>query len=126
MEGRKDVVYTRCADLKNPDDVHAADMYCHNICFKQYVPMSHTKESLSKFKASSKWKVFKDVIAKLGPLIEDGYGFTMTEIREIIMNKDDSLQLYNRDVKKFLADHYGAKIPFCPSNSQLIRVMFLS
>lgn len=43
MENRKDVVYTRCADLKDPDDVYAADLYCHNICFKQYVSMSHTK-----------------------------------------------------------------------------------
>ena len=40
----------------------------------------------------------------------------MTETREIMMNKDGSLQLYNRDVKKVLADYYGEKIQFCPSN----------
>ena len=116
MEDCKDVVYTRCADLKDPDDVYAADLYCHNICFKQYVSMSHTKESLNESKASPKFKVFKDVKVELGPLIEDWYGFTMTEFREIMMNKDDSLQLYNRDVKKLLADYYGEKIQYCPSN----------
>lgn len=95
MRYGKDDVYVRCVDLNGPEDVYASDLYCHNIYFKQYVSESHTKESLCESRASLKCDVLKDVISELGPLIEDGYGFTMTEIREMKMNKHDSLELNN-------------------------------
>lgn len=74
--------------------------------------LSHTAKNLCESRASSKGDVFKDVIFELGTLIEDGYGFTMTEIREMTMNKDESLELYNRDVKKLLTDYYGDNMQF--------------
>lgn len=116
MWERKDDVFVRCADLKDPDDIYAADLYCHNICFKQYVTKSDTKENPRDYEVSPKYDIFKNVMSEIGPFIEDGYGFTMTEIREMMMTKDETLELYNRDVKKYLIDFYGDKIQFCPSH----------
>ena len=46
------------------------------------------------------YNVFNIIISDLDPQIEDGYGFTLTEIREVIMTENNSVELYNRDVKK--------------------------
>jgi len=113
---RKDDVYIRCADLDSPEDVYAADLYCHASCFKQYVSKSDQKEPKCELKTNPKTDVFINVISRIDPLLQGGYGFTMTEIREMmVMNLDDSVEVYNRDVKKFLTDYYGNIIQFCPS-----------
>lgn len=46
MRYHKDDVYDRCADPNGPEDIYAANLYCHNICFKEYVSKSHSKESM--------------------------------------------------------------------------------
>lgn len=40
----------------------------------------------------------------------------MTEIREMMMSLDDSMETYNHDVKNLLKDYYGDKIQFSPSH----------
>ena len=53
-------------------------------------------------------------MSHLDPLIQ--YGFTITEIREMMMTRDESVAVYNRDVKRYLIDYYGKIIQFSPSH----------
>lgn len=57
-------------------------------------------------------------LSYLDPMINDGCGFTVTEIKEFMLSLTEScdIEIYNRDVKKFLMDHYGDKIRFCIGN----------
>ena len=85
LQYHKDDVYVRCADLDSPEDVCAADLYCHVSCFKQYVSKSKQTEPKCEPKTSPKSDVFLKVMSHLDPLIQAGYGFTMTEIREMMI-----------------------------------------
>ena len=101
MNFHKDDVLSRCADLSCPEDVYAADLYCHVSCFKQYVFKStQNNQCINEMNATSsiKYNVFNKIISDLDPLIKDGYGFTLTEIREMMMAENDSVEVYNRDV----------------------------
>ena len=66
----------------------------------------------------SKYDLFILALSHLDPHIKNGYGFTVTEIKEFILSlaQHDNMQIYNRDVKKFVLDHYGDNIRFCPSH----------
>ena len=121
---KKDDVYIRCADLETPEDVYAADLYCHDVCFKRYIYIP--KESDKIKEESLKDKLFNDVITTLDPLIKQGYGFTLTDIREMMMEHNATIEVYNRDVKKFLQNFYGDRIRFCPSNKVYEPEMFFS
>ena len=50
------------------------------------------------------------------PYLQNGYGFTMSEIRDYMYRIDETgdVLIYNRDVKKLLSDHYGNTIQFAP------------
>ena len=56
-------------------------------------------------------------LAHLDSLIKDDYELTVTEIKDFVSSlaTNDDVELYNRDVKKRLLDHYGDKVQFCPS-----------
>ena len=102
MNFHKDDVLSRCADLSCPEDVYAADLYYHVSCFKQYVLKStQNNQCINEINATSsiKYNVFNKILSDLDPLIKDGYVFTLTEIREMMMAENDSVEVYNRDVK---------------------------
>jgi hypothetical protein len=40
MKVEEDCVFVRCADLDTPDKIYAADIYCHNSCYKRCVTLS--------------------------------------------------------------------------------------
>ena len=119
MTSRKDDVFVRCADLNTPESIFAADIYCHKTCFTQYVHLpkqSETKPGPSQTKP--RHDLFMEAVPYLDPLIKNGYGLTVTEIKDFMssLTKNEDAELYNKDVKKGLLVHYGDKIQFCPSH----------
>ena len=121
MRSKKDDVFVRCADLNTPENIFAADIYCHTTCFMQYTYMSKQSEgnpNPPQAVYNLKHDLFMEALSHLDPLIKDGYGFTVTEIKDFMLSlaEDDDVEIYNRDVKKFILDHYGDEIRFCPSH----------
>ena len=118
MKYKEDDVFLRCADLDTPEKVFAADLYCHNECFKQYITLPKDQDSTESPTNNPKQEFFLKAVSHLDPMLRDGYGFTMTEVKEFVFSfsENNDFEIYNRDVKKFLTDHYGDQIQFCPSH----------
>ena len=48
-------------------------------------------------------------LSRLDSLIKDGYELTVTDIKDVMSNlaHNDDVELFSRDVKKRLLDHFG-------------------
>ena len=119
MKVREDDISVKCADSDTADKGFAADVYCHRLCCSKYVTLP-TDPDLdgSPPESNPKQELFCKALHYLNPLIQDRYGFTMTEVKELMysLQEEDDVEIYNRDVKKFLLDHYGDNIQFCSSH----------
>ena len=52
----------------------------------------------------------------IDPLLQKGYGFTVSDIKDSMLEGDKlDFAIYNRDVKQLLTDHYGEHIQFAPN-----------
>ena len=53
----------------------------------------------------------------LYPLNKDGYGLTVTEIKDVMLSLADhyDIELYKKNINTSLLNNYGEKIEFCPS-----------
>ena len=127
-------MFSRTADITSPERLTAADLYCHRKCLREYFK-NHKEESTSKTEdtpepPNRKKELFHLALKELDKRINDGMGFTMTEIREYMSSLDkdpDPVILYNRDIKRFLEDHYGGKIQFALNPQQnKSELVFLS
>ena len=58
-----------------------------------------------------------EALSHLYPLYNDGYGLTVTEIKDFMFNLAVSYdtELYNKDVNTNLLDNYSEMTEFCPS-----------
>ena len=58
-----------------------------------------------------------EALSHLYPLYKDGYGLTVTEIKDFMFSLADSYdtELYNKGVNTNLLDNYGEMTEFCPS-----------
>ena len=56
-------------------------------------------------------------LSRLDSLIKDGYELTVTEIKDVMSNlaHNDDVELFSRDVKKRLLDHFGDQFQLCPN-----------
>ena len=63
-----------------------------------------------------KYNALNKIISDPDSLIENGYGFTLTEITELMTTGNNSVEVYNRDVKKMFIDYYGNLIRICPTH----------
>ena len=109
MRFRSDDVWVRCADLDTPEKIFAADIYCHKYCLSQYVQLPKDPElEEGQVTTNPRHELFKKALRSIDPLLDDGYGLTVTEIREFMLSlaENKNEQLYNRDVKKFLLDNH--------------------
>ena len=63
-------------------------------------------------------QTFRETLSDLYPLNKDGYGMTVTEIKDFMFSLADNydIELYNKDANTSLLDNYGEKTAFCPSN----------
>ena len=131
----KDAVYARIADLSNVQSIFAADLYYHKICFDKYVykydqqrttsQSTNTQTELSA--ADIKRHLFTETLHRIDPYIQKGYGFTMTEIKQLMcsLNQSDA-EICNRDIKQLLVTHYGDQIQFSLNPQKNKPEMFFS
>ena len=67
------------------ESVFAANIYCHSTCFMQYIHLS--KQSETKYgppQTKPKHDLFVEALSYLDPLIKDGYGLTVTDIKDFV------------------------------------------
>ena len=108
----------RCSDLKTVNDVYAADVYCHEKCYNDLTYNYVKKPKLGSCDDSSKIMVdvFNSVLPVIDSLIQSGYGIAVSEVKDMLSEKDPSLCVTNKHARKLLVDHYGDEIRFCPSH----------
>ena len=53
--------------------------------------------------------------SSLEGLLKNGYGISLSEIRELINDKNGENFLSNKEIKLFLVELFGSSIQFCPS-----------
>ena len=65
----------------------------------------------------TKYDLFVETLSYLDPLFKDGYGLTVTEIKDFVYILADNYNavLYNIYSKIRVLDNYGDTIQFCPS-----------
>lgn len=113
----KDTVFERIADLDSDQKIFAADIFAHGRCIKAYIA-KYQREILKhghQRTPSKKFELFKRAKDILDPLLEAGYGFTLTDIKELMVSFDEEVNLYNNEIKGFLVKTYQEKITFCES-----------
>lgn len=111
----KDDVFQRIADIDSEERIFAADLFAHGNCMKKYLlkyqrSVQPTKQSHT----SPKFQVFQRISNVLKTLLEDGYGFTLSDIRDLMKNVDRHIDIRNNEVKIFLVRTYQDTIRFCP------------
>ena len=130
----QDEVYSRTADLTSVELLTAADLFyhrqCRNVYATKYKCESSSKCEIKPKPPCEKEELFNLALKKLDKRINEGIGFTITEIREYMSSLDkrpDPITLYNRDVKKLLENHYGENIQFALNPQQnKSELVFLS
>ena len=123
----KDEVFDRVADLNSDTHVFAADLYGHPNCICAYL-RKYERCSMEQHhhQPSEKYLLFQKANEIIAPLLEAGYGFTLTDIREPMVCFDGTAQIYNKEIKMFLARTYKDKIRFCRSERQNEPLLFFS
>ena len=80
----------------------------------QYVHMSKQKQNMVLLKLND---LLVEALSYLDSLIKDGYGLTVTEIKDFVSSLAENYdpELYSRDSKIRVLENYGDTIQFCPS-----------
>jgi hypothetical protein len=90
----QDDVFCRVSDLNSEFRVFAADLYDHPNCMRGYLQKyEYAMQQPSERQESVKFDLFKTANEVLEPLFNTGYGFTLTELRELKTDIDDSIVL---------------------------------
>lgn len=125
----QDDVFHRVSDLDSKEKVFAADLFYHHICLARYIGKydSALKECVhTERKPSRKFDVFLQANITLQPLLEAGYGFSLSDVRDYMNIIDGTLTIHNSEIKSFLVKKYGESIIFCPSKRRNESLMFFS
>ena len=101
----KDEVFCRTSDLNSCEDITAADLFYHDTCFKRYsakysscIKICGDRNQNSS--ADTKKELFLLALKDIDPYIQEGVGFTMSEIRDYMSTLDeDDVYIYNTDVR---------------------------
>ena len=119
-----DFVSVKVADIDTVAEVFAADIFYHSHCMRKYLhaydrAKIQDEQRDSSATTSRKRNLFQRSLEHLDVLITDGYALSVTEIKDLMMNMDDTdnIHIYNNKVKIFFNEHYYAdKITFSKSN----------
>ena len=94
----------------------AADLYCHKNRYPNYIGKWIRATSIPNTSARTTSKIKKDKFKSYFPfiksIIDQGRGFSLSDIRDMI-NQDDNADLKNNEVKGFLIEELGDSISFC-------------
>ena len=119
-----DEVSCRISDFDTAEDIFAADLFYHNVCMKrcnhnytEYLkPDINTDIRNHKSSIVVKQSRFLQAMENIDPLLQKGYGFTVSDIKDSMLEGDKlDFTIYNRNVKQLLTDHYGDRIQFAPN-----------
>ena len=121
MQVKHDNIYRKCSDITTAEGVFAADLYCHNLCFKRYTksvpdPSSSSSSSSvsSKSDAQRQLQALNNVFTILKPYFQEGYSFTINEVKGMMYSNDETLTcIWNKHVKKLILDHYSNSLQVC-------------
>lgn len=124
----QDDVYTRVADLESDTQVFGADLMYHKVCLEAYLrkyeyAMKNVKEQKT---ISPKDVAFEKGMEIIGPKLKEGYGFTLTEIRELLNELAGGNIIRNNEVKLRLQRHCEDEISFSSSDSKNESLMVFS
>src|ERR1700690_1440239 len=98
MKFRSDEVSVRCADLDKTEKIFAADIYCHKHCSGRYIHLARdTKLEEKQLTLNHRHELFMKALPSFDPLLDDGYGLTVTEIREFLLSlaENENIEIYN-------------------------------
>ena len=111
----KDEINTRIADLNTPVKMFAADLYCHKKCYGKYNRKWNRATSITNTSARTTSKTKRDIFINYFPfvksIIDQGRGFSLSGIRDMI-NQGDDAYLKNNEIKGFLIEKFGDSISF--------------
>lgn len=110
----QDEVYTRTCDLEDESSVFGADVYYHKICLESYLVQFRRSSQESKItpKISTKEIMMEEVSHVIKQMLDDGYGVTLSEIRDYLNTKETGILIRNSEVKHFLLKFFGTTIKF--------------
>ena len=118
-ESLTDEVYTRIAELVTREQILVANLQIHPACFPEYVhkweaanqkDITHSEDY--NVSLVSKRDIFKCHSEIIRTVLDQGKGLSLTEIRDMINNEEES-NLLNKDIKCFLLEEFGDNIKFC-------------
>ena len=83
----------------------AADLYCHKYCYENYIGKWNRATSTPNT-SKTKMDIFKNYFSFIKSIIDQGRGFSLSDIRGTI-NQDDDANLRNNEIKGFLIEEFG-------------------
>ncbi len=112
----QDSVFVRTCDLQNVHAVFGADLYYHGNYLRAYMKQyeRQTKDTNERV-APHKTEVFGQVVSDIGPHLEKGEGYILSDIREHANNLltiDSSVPFTNQEIRVLLLHHYMDAITF--------------
>ena len=116
-----DDVYTRVCDLKTASSIFAADVYYHRACFPEYMNKYKQAQSTSQDTippAPGKREIFKRYTGLIKDTIAKGRGLSLSDIRDMINDDNDTSDFRNNEVKMFLSEEFADEIQFCTAERQ--------
>ena len=116
MATKKDTIYQKLSGLTSVEKLFSADLFCHTLCFKRYTTLKQSEKLSMKRESDKKYNALTQVLKTLEPYLKEGYGFTISTIKEMMYLEDQSLTIiYNLYVKKKISDHYSDILKVCNS-----------
>ena len=122
-------MYVRTCDLQNEHSVFGADLYCHNLCIKNYL----LKYDRAKAKPvenqpmNPKESAWLSVMPEIETGLIQGDGYELSYVRDCINSKLGSdICVNNREVKVLLTNYFGSKISFSKPKQVNKSQMFFS
>ena len=96
----KDEVFCRTSGLNSCEDITASDLFYHDTCFKRYaakysscINSGDQNQNCSAY--ATKKELFRLALKDIYPRIQEGVGFTMSEIRDYMSMLDkDYVYIY--------------------------------
>ena len=125
----KDEVYTRISYLKTVQEIFSADLRYHRDCFNKYLHKYNYArnprgtENIEQEK--SKRHYFNKYVQFLENIIEQGRGITLSEVRDLIKEKE-GVDIFTNEIKLFMKETFGDRIQFCAAERKNQSILVCS
>ena len=128
----QDKVYTRTSDLQNANAVFGGDLYCHNVCIRNYIRKGEKQSSDhgSPSIGQQKLHIFANVMKNIEPGLNSGRCYNLSYLSDCCNQaaKHDCQNVTafrNSDVKLYLINIYGDNVSFfIPPGSKAPTIFF--